>query len=572
MKAALISLVLLLLIGPAGAADHPSIRDPSTAKCANCHDETMGGSLKHSPAEDDCTFCHEFTEGAEKLQVKLSSPEPGLCVDCHDDLQKAADADLLTPHGPVADTCTSCHSPHSADGERLLISQPPELCLDCHDDVDESHALAVSRSDCRGCHDPHGSDVSHALAGGMQHEPFAERSCDSCHRKGLGKRVRLNAKGAELCFACHGDMEDKLQTGVVHSPVAAGECLGCHNPHLAAQSKLLEAPDGELCFSCHPDIEEKVKGKTVHAALEDGCTTCHDPHQADHPLQLAQTPPTLCHDCHDPDDGDLKGKHLGADLSEAACTTCHDPHGSADDHLLAGGSVHEPFRDGCDTCHEGSASQLMEGGGTELCVVCHDDVMEYAGQARVPHEALELGTCIDCHTPHASPRPRLLKARTVEVCGECHDDQVAALGQTQHGVIDAIGCHACHLPHGGESASLLREENPDLLCLSCHDPGRLNLDDAGETITLLDSFEVTTETAKRMGNLRLSADGERNHPILNHRVLGTPTEEELAHIETSFEGDLRCLVCHDAHKGAMDHLPASTESGEPVTCDTCHQK
>ena len=95
--------------------------------------------------------------------------------------------------------------------------------------------------------------------------------------------------------------------------------------------------------------------------------------------------------------------------NRAECHECHDPHGSASGPLLATGSVHAPFEDACATCHLGSYSELIEGGGSALCFACPTDLEREVQNAGVPHSALEMSECIDCHSPHASRQPRLLR-------------------------------------------------------------------------------------------------------------------------------------------------------------------
>ena len=231
-------------------------------------------------------------------------------------------------------------------------------------------------------------------------------------------------------------------------------------------------------------------------------------------------------------------------------------------------NLHPPLEDGCDTCHEGGHDELMEGGGTELCLFCHDDPAE--GHS-VPHDALELGSCTECHNPHASAQQGLVKTPGAGPCGDCHDEQVAGPDEAQHGVIDLLGCRACHEPHGGEGEKLLRASGPEL-CLSCHGGGIQRTPGDDERVLLLDHFEVSAAALAGLRILNLSVDDQKGHPVPDHRVLGTPTPEELKRVDTTHKGPLTCLTCHDPHKGQSSQLFRWQASSVMEACQACHPK
>ncbi|MDH3254408.1 MAG: cytochrome c3 family protein [Acidobacteriota bacterium] len=112
------------------------------------------------------------------------------------------------------------------------------------------------------------------------------------------------------------------------------------------------------------------------------------------------------------------------------------------------------------------------------------------------------------------------------------------------------------------------------LCLACHGAGGAKIDAEGGTITLLDRFQVKSDALRGQGLsiLQLSADGKNDHPVTNHRVLGTPTREELALVKTSFEGEFTCLTCHDPHKGRSAQLFRWNAEASVDVCKECHDK
>jgi predicted CXXCH cytochrome family protein len=295
------------------------------------------------------------------------------------------------------------------------------------------------------------------------------------------------------------------------------------------------------------------------------------PHVSDLPLLLTEPAGDLCSTCHDLEDEDLVSAHLGADLTNLVCGSCHTPHGSGHPSLLAA-NLHEPVLDGCDLCHQDTFDQFTESDSTEVCLMCHDDISDFAAAATVPHDAMELGGCTDCHNPHASSQPRLVKAPGAGPCAECHEDQVPGEGEVAHRLIDSHGCASCHSPRGGEEETLLRTTGSDL-CLSCHNVERV--DPAGRLVADPESVPGRLgdpETfSRRIPQIHINAVG-RGHPVEFHLALGSPVAEIVERAEVTWEGEMTCMTCHDPHKGRTRTIlrwDAVTAAG---TCVACHPK
>ncbi len=555
-------------------AQHPSLVDVASTNCTDCHDDLWEESAAiHPPAEDDCTTCHELSKSDDGMQVALTEEGPPLCLLCHDELTAAAEADYETPHFPVTDSCTSCHSPHASTRQRLLKAPVKELCAECHDmaDLDESHGGQLAADvRCQSCHEPHGGQNPSMLVAKRLHAPFKEGSCNGCHRPPMAGRVRLRKRGEKLCLSCHGNLLTEGHTA--HPAIFARRdqkgCLSCHDPHMSPNARLLVAPGPEVCKSCHGEAVAQASAEGGHPPAADDCTICHLPHDAEHPKLLSEAPDEVCALCHDTDDEGLRSAHLGADLAALSCTGCHSPHGSEHGRLLAK-HLHPPVLDGCDICHDETYNAFLDE-QTALCEMCHDDVTAAAAAAAVPHAALELGSCTDCHNPHASPQERLVKAPGAGPCVDCHDDMEAGEDEFAHSVIGRLGCRACHEPHGGSQEKLLRVTGNEL-CLSCHDKSRLKIEEGQSVVTLLDRFEVSTQEAVAAASLSLQGNGEQGHPSPFHRALGVPTEEELKLTQTSFRGELTCLTCHDPHKGRSPRLFVDGLKGREL-CARCHRE
>lgn len=570
----LAALVMAITAAPATAGRHPALVDPATTACESCHDDVLTGAVRHRPAVDDCRACHWFQQDGSELTVVPMAVGAELCTACHGNLEAAAAGSLAVPHAPVTDDCGSCHNPHASNERGLLLVPSEELCGSCHDptDTDALHPIPVSRAPCQGCHAPHGSAVQHMLVGANQHRPFAEGSCDGCHRKPRGTKVRLLMDEAELCLACHGDVAEPAPgAGVVHAAVEQGRCTACHDPHVSASPGLLRGERGKLCFSCHSEVQQRAAGVGRHAAVDNGCDGCHEPHRSAHTALLVAEPDELCAACHDVQDQALARSHYGADMSRVHCDGCHDPHGSRVSPLIADGSIHEPIREGCSSCHAGSAAALEMGGGNALCEACHSDVVESATTATVSHPAMEAVECIDCHTPHASREHKLLRAPSGEICTSCHEEQAPQTGLVTHGAIDWIGCHSCHEPHGGETPALLRARGNEL-CNGCHLAGRVRFEADGSA-SLGGGFVLHEERASVLSVIDLDPSLKRDHPIPDHPVAGIMSDGGRSGLAPSLVGEeLTCRMCHDPHSAPSSGLFAFGATTQAELCLACHPR
>lgn len=573
-----VALAVALFAAPANAQTsekkHPRLVSAQAARCATCHSKLIEEKKVVHPATEDCTACHAVEIGEGGTRITLGDKEPALCVSCHSE-REGLDA-LPTPHPAAVDGCTGCHDPHATDFPRLLRRRQAEVCADCHDlaSLGSTHGNLVSAgTTCTSCHDPHGTKTRKLLAGSHLHPPFEDKTCDACHRENFGERIRLQARGQKLCLACHDDPAAVKDRKSVHGALKDDEkgraaCLSCHNPHLSAQPKMLVAGGPDLCAKCHPTIVAAARAKTGHPAAADDCTSCHLPHASGETKLLESPRRELCAECHDTADAELRKKHLEADLTKVDCLSCHSPHGAGQPKLLAA-NVHPPVLEGCDNCHEGSFDKVQEKGESPLCLNCHSEIGELAAKATVKHDAMEAGPCIACHNPHAAPSAKLVR-EAAEGCGSCHSDKIPGDGEVGHGVIDLLGCQACHEPHGGAKAKLLRAEGAEL-CLACHGEAAVK-GAAGGALKAFGKVEIPAEKVGSIRYLSLSADGTKNHPLTEHRTLGQPTAEELKKAATSFTGELRCLTCHDPHKGRTAKLLQWSAISATEACQHCHQK
>jgi predicted CXXCH cytochrome family protein len=287
------------------------------------------------------------------------------------------------------------------------------------------------------------------------------------------------------------------------------------------------------------------------------------------PFLLAEAPRAVCLGCHAAVDEGLRKAHLGARVDGLDCTSCHTPHGAGHAKALAR-YVHPPVTEGCDACHRGSASKLVEDGGPLLCLACHEEIGQIAKAAKVPHAAMEAARCVDCHNPHASSQQRLVKQPGGATCLACHADQAPAAGEHGHGAIALVGCQACHEPHGGARPKLLRAAG-NALCLGCHRTPASG-PTAENRATLAGRFEVPASAARAIPTLLLSPDGTRGHPTSAHLVVSPPPAPTAVPSKSTFKGELSCLACHDPHKGKSARLLRWGAASSAEACLNCHRK
>lgn len=197
---------------------------------------------------------------------------------------------------------------------------------------------AFHRSDgngaCDGCHQltPVASDMAPgapgastcfschaALTRGREvHGPAAQWACTRCHDPGAMPRYATPDPVLPLCFSCHAEQKDRLDTSPFqHGPTATGQCTICHNPHATDVTFLLKKAPWDLCTTCHA---EKGTGRHVitwgptgqghptrgrpdptRPGQELSCASCHNPHAAPAPRLWnfrATVWLDLCRNCH----------------------------------------------------------------------------------------------------------------------------------------------------------------------------------------------------------------------------------------------------------------------------------
>jgi len=255
---------------------------------------------------------------------------------------------------------------------------------------------------------------------------------------------------------------------------------------------------------------------------EPGCSVsgCHAPVKAGRYVH-GPVAANFCTVCHHPEPGaavarpDGKGRHRFRLVAQGArlCRACHE-----DEWLARTPSGHAPVADGrCIECHDPHTSDHMyqlRRPVPELCGKCHK---EETAPRKKPHRPLVTEkSCLACHDPHVAPGPRLLREPSVvDTCARCHPKTVSRMQGIaragKHGPVRTGACTACHDPHGGQTAALLRAGDV-AVCGRCHDTKKVFARDRTD------------------GGTRFR-DGERNLHALHARA----------------KPRAACAACHDPH-------------------------
>jgi predicted CXXCH cytochrome family protein len=227
--------------------------------CYSCHTESreeFDVRYKHKPIKDNqCLECHDV-HSSDNAQFLVNNDTPSLCFTCHDDYQKNIETATTVHTASIEgeDSCLKCHNPHASKTRRLLVDVNRDLCLSCHNEIvekgerklaniekllnDNSHDHPALKKSCTSCHSPHYSE---------RERLFKENYPLGNYAKGLEENYTL-------CFNCH-DTDiiniEKTETATLfregdrnlhyeHLNKDKGRsCMNCHDVHAANNTKLV---------------------------------------------------------------------------------------------------------------------------------------------------------------------------------------------------------------------------------------------------------------------------------------------------------------------------------------------
>jgi predicted CXXCH cytochrome family protein len=146
-----------------------------------------------------------------------------------------------------------------------------------------------------------------------------------------------------------------------------------------------------------------------------------------------------------------------------ACADCHKHEVSANVRCLI---AKEPM---CVLCHDipdsGGNAKLVNM-DSPLCLKCH---AREKFKGSYGHGPFVFGACVACHDPHGGGEARMLRFTGRQTCLTCHRDMDARFTNAafRHKAL-ASGCTDCHSPHTSDQRYELKEPVP-ILCSRCHE-------------------------------------------------------------------------------------------------------
>jgi len=195
-----------------GEKSHSSAEEQSGA-CLSCHKKDAERShwegSAHQGRDVTCSSCHKMHGGYNKLLTKKN--EIDVCVSCHLDVRadiykrsKHPLRDSSSASGAGKMTCSSCHNPHGARGEKMVNANSfNDKCYECHTEKKAPLLWEHSpvKEDCLTCHNPHGSSNDKLLA------TKVPRLCQQCHMQGRHQTAALATNSIfaveRSCLNCH---------------------------------------------------------------------------------------------------------------------------------------------------------------------------------------------------------------------------------------------------------------------------------------------------------------------------------------------------------------------------------
>lgn len=589
--------------------------------CLGCHDGSVDDSRRrvwlehghqtgiappagmnvpdHLPLDNGkiaCRTCHTAHGGgpetiATAVFLRVPNDESQLCQSCHTGHTKGPGLgthpiggmpwpvpDALIAAGAKAGSdrfrliCQTCHTPHGAPEEHLLVmgTESSQLCLTCHTQL----RPGLWRPDVEREHPqnpPLESDAQRLAIQEMGTHVGANDTliCLSCHKlhHGLAGRNMLadTLEGSHLCLRCHpgresmfGSMHDLRvnhpdeRNRLGQTPATSGPCGACHSFHQFARRPDPQPLDPTgLCTTCHQQGQcaERVPGlpfshpsqvdlarlprepglQLYHppddpSARRIACLTCHNPHEVDHAKFLREQPDQICAECHSDRALTLAGAHdftqkpdvhNGRGLTAAEtgkCGFCHGVHNAEGPSLWVA----------TDT-----APQTPD----DYCLECH----RADGLAAAKPESMF----------HHPTGPRTLAAAEQLTSTLPRFD--ATCKRNEAGF---VACASCHDPHANSNTSpamLNRGPSASALCTDCHvDPAHL----AGGIHDINVHPDKWPAEARQRDDLCLSC----------HRAHSNDPEQKLWTVtlaKTTAEGDAACLACHSHLEWASAHGAAA---------------
>ncbi|MBD3647716.1 MAG: hypothetical protein HUJ31_09760, partial [Pseudomonadales bacterium] len=366
--------------------------------------------------------------------------------------------------------CETCHRPHGAQGQPLLVveNDQSKLCRACHQDerslIDTRHNLATT------------APASRNLTGA---NPAESGPCSACHIPHNARGPKLWARSTDpsagfasaACTGCHSSsgLSEKKLAGHNH-PV--GVALDKLDVRTGTDGWVIAGDQAPSSGNFQPLPLYDEQGNEVANDGEIACFTCHDVHRWQPGAQTVV------------DDGEGDGSNsflrIRSDGESPLCTNCHWQQQSVVD------TRHDTTR----TAPESLNSQAHTPARSGVCGACH---LPHNGQAEAlwareyPAEATGMERqCFGCHKQDGPAGKHLTGQFThpIHVTPEVSNGMALPLYASASGDERQIDCGTCHDVHRWSASGV--ESDPDgegdarnsflripasddsQLCIQCH--------------------------------------------------------------------------------------------------------
>ena len=545
------------------------------------------------PLNDDgkvyCGTCHtahgvNWNQKESPVFLRVKNVESSMCLACH--LEKSTGANegnhpifKKPPNNPITllkagskfakdggVICQSCHSPHAAKSEKMLLvkNKDSSLCLACHKDKKNIQTTKHNLNKTNpGALNKNGQTASESGLCGSCHQPHDANGSMLWARH----TTKTKDKSAARCLACHRDnglAKDKTVGIHTHPTMVSIKSLG-----IDIKKGKWQIKQDLLSKDIHVDLPlYNSKGHKTIDGDKVSCGSCHDPHVWSKSGQPSQS------DKGELLEGNMQSSFLriSQDENSALCINCHLKKKSvlttkhnifnnkklSDNDSLDGGVCGQ-----CHTPHNGKASYLrarehdkQNGAFSSLCKSCHKK------------EGLAKKKLIEGHS-----HPIGMDLKNIKGHGKrlpLYDEDGNKVNEG--GLVDCVTCHDAHtwapdthktkesLKEGDASNSFLRitASHNSKLCLECHKNKKSVLGtDHDMAVSQPKSVNHKGQDVKHSGVCG------QCHSVHNATMKSNLWAREPAKVASAVEQ--MCLSCHDKGKVAKDKVPPALRHPEDIT-------